>query len=170
MTPKQERFVAEYLIDLNATAAAKRAGYSDKTARAIGHENLTKPDIAAAVAEGKARQLDSMEVTAERVLRELARLAFSDIRGVFDENGGLLKPHELSDDVARMIASIEVTKERSYKKGDDETVIEYVSRVRTVDKLGALNTLAKHLKLLTDRVEHSADVTLFELLTGEKPE
>lgn len=52
MTPKQERFVAEYLIDLNATQAAIRAGYSEKTARSIASELLTKPDIAAVVAQG----------------------------------------------------------------------------------------------------------------------
>lgn len=71
LNPKQQRFVAEYLIDLNATQAAIRAGYSERTARAIGAENLTKPDIAAAVAAGQAKRAGAVEITAEKVLRDL---------------------------------------------------------------------------------------------------
>lgn len=71
LNPKQQRFVDEYLIDLNATQAAIRAGYSQKTAKAIGHENLTKPDIAAAIAEGQARLAGNAELNAETVLRNL---------------------------------------------------------------------------------------------------
>ena len=53
LTPKQQRFVEEYLIDLNATQAAIRAGYSKHTAHSIGHENLSKPEIVAALAEAR---------------------------------------------------------------------------------------------------------------------
>jgi phage terminase small subunit len=75
MTPKQERFVEEYLIDLNATQAAIRAGYSSDTARAIGCENLTKPDIAQAVAHALGERSEQTGVTAEWVL-EQARAVF----------------------------------------------------------------------------------------------
>ena len=68
MTPKQQRFVAEYLIDLNATQAAIRAGYSEKTARFIGAENLTKPNIAAAVAAAVAKRSERTEITQDYVL------------------------------------------------------------------------------------------------------
>lgn len=71
LNPKQTRFVAEYLIDSNATQAAIRAGYSAKTAKAIGHENLTKPDIAAAIAAGQAKIAGRLEITAEKVLRDI---------------------------------------------------------------------------------------------------
>ena len=63
LTPKQERFVAEYLIDLNATQAAIRAGYSVKTAKQAGSENLSKPDIAKAVQDAQAARAARTEIT-----------------------------------------------------------------------------------------------------------
>ena len=77
LTAKQQRFVEEYLVDLNATQAAIRAGYSPETARSIGSENLSKPDIADAIAEGRAKLSEKCEVTAERVIRELALIGFA---------------------------------------------------------------------------------------------
>lgn len=73
MTPKQAAFVQEYLIDLNATQAAIRAGYSEDTARAIGSENLSKPDIAQAIAEAKAKRAEECGIDAAWVLREAKR-------------------------------------------------------------------------------------------------
>jgi phage terminase small subunit len=63
LTLKQERFINEYLIDLNATQAAIRAGYSEKTARSTGAENLTKPDIAAAVATAQGDRTERTNIT-----------------------------------------------------------------------------------------------------------
>jgi phage terminase small subunit len=77
LTPKQQAFVDQYLVDLNATNAALRAGYSQKTAYSIGHENLNKPEIAAAVATAMAEREKRTHITQDRVLQELARLAFS---------------------------------------------------------------------------------------------
>ena len=88
---KHARFVAEYLVDLNATQAAIRAGYSAKTAEQQGYRLLRNVQIAAAVAEGHRKRLNRLDITAERVLNEVARIAFSDIRAHFDE----LKPRTL---------------------------------------------------------------------------
>lgn len=74
LTPKQERFIEEYLIDLNATAAAKRAGYSQRTAHAIGRENLRKPGIANAIAKAKVKRAQKVEIDAQWVLRKLVEL------------------------------------------------------------------------------------------------
>ena len=74
LTPKQQRFVEEYLIDLNATQAAIRAGYSRRTARQIGQENLSKPVVAAAVAEAKRERSDSTKIDAEYVLKRLHQI------------------------------------------------------------------------------------------------
>jgi phage terminase small subunit len=71
LTPKQQRFVQEYLIDLNATQAAIRAGYSPKTARSIGDENLTKPDIAAAIAAAQDERRERVELTQDMVVEGL---------------------------------------------------------------------------------------------------
>lgn len=79
MTPKQKKFVAEYLKDANATQAAIRAGYSEKTARSIGQENLTKPDIAEAVSKAQNKVLKSIEIDATEVLKELSIIARTNI-------------------------------------------------------------------------------------------
>lgn len=71
MTPKQVRFVQEYLIDSNATQAAIRAGYSKKTAHVIGHENLNKPEISEALKKAQTKIAERCELSAEKVLRDL---------------------------------------------------------------------------------------------------
>jgi phage terminase small subunit len=71
MTPKQQRFVDEYLIDLNATQAAIRAGYSEKTAYSIGDENLRKPEIAAAIQAAMDERAERTEITADYVLQSV---------------------------------------------------------------------------------------------------
>ena len=93
LTAKQQFFVDEYLIDLNATQAAIRAGYSKKTARFIGCENLTKPNIAAAIAKKKAERSARVELEADRVLYQLKAIATSNIRDYlsYGSNGVVLK-------------------------------------------------------------------------------
>ena len=150
LTPRQERFVAEYLVDLNATQAAVRAGYSVKTAASIGYENLRKPEIASAITMRKAQQLNKAEVSAERILRELARIAHADIRELFDAEGHLKPTADLSDDAAAAVSSIEVV---TRTRGDEE--VEQVRKVRSWDKTRALDILAKHLGLLKQTHEHS---------------
>lgn len=77
LTKKEARFVQEYLIDLNATQAAIRAGYSAKTARQIGYQLLTKLHIQNAIAEAQAKAAEKLEITRERVLPEIADIAFT---------------------------------------------------------------------------------------------
>lgn len=75
LTPKQQRFVEEYLIDLNATQAAIRAGYSEKTAKSVGHENLTKPDIAKAIQEAQESLSNKTQLTVDMVVQGLLKEA-----------------------------------------------------------------------------------------------
>src|SRR6516164_6163801 len=94
LTGKQGRFVAEYLIDLNATQAAVRAGYSPKVAYRQGFENLRKPQVEAALAAAMAARAQRVELSADAVLREIALLSQSDIQDYeIDEHGeGRLRP------------------------------------------------------------------------------
>ena len=78
LTAKQERFVEEYIVDLNATQAAIRAGYSEKTARQTGSENLSKPYIQEAIAEAKQNRSDRLQVTQDGVIKGLLREAQRD--------------------------------------------------------------------------------------------
>ncbi len=157
MTPKQERFVAEYLKDLNATQAAIRAGYSKKTAEVQGWRLLRNAEISALVFQSKTRQLESADLTATRVLEELRRLAFSDVTGLFDEQGNLKPIHTLTPEQAAAIASLEVV-QRNLTSGDGHTDI--VQKLKVWDKTKALEMLAKHFALLTERVEHSGGLDI----------
>jgi phage terminase small subunit len=152
MTPKQERFVAEYLVDLNATQAAIRCGYSEKTASSQGERLLRNAEIASAVAKSTQAQLQTVAVTAERVKARLAALAFSDIRGFYDEAGNLKPLKDLTEDQAAAIAGFEIIKKNA-AAGDG--VVDTVHKIKIADQLKALEMLAKHFGLLTEKVEHS---------------
>jgi phage terminase small subunit len=161
LTNKQKRFVEEYLVDLNATQAAIRAGYSQRTAYAIGQENLKKPEIASAIQAAMDARSKRVEVRQDDVLRELVRIATCDIAQAFDEEGRLRPLHEIPEDVRRAIAGVE-TVERTLSAGqqgeDDEEVEEVavVQRVRKIkfwDKPKTLELLGRHLKMFTDKLE-----------------
>ena len=119
LSAKQEAFVREYLIDLNASAAARRAGYSEKTAGAIGDENLEKPQIRKAIDEAKIKRAITVEVSANDVLAELVKLAKSDIRKVWNEDGSLKPMTEWPEEIAGCVASVEVDELFEWEKDED---------------------------------------------------
>lgn len=156
LTDKQRRFVDEYLIDLNATQAAVRAGYSENTARSIGSENLGKPAVAAAIAEAQQMRAARTEITADRVVRELARVAFSDLRGIFTENGHLIDPRDWDSDIAAAIAAVEVvTSSRGEKDTAGRPAVKYTHKIKVWDKISALEKLGRHLGMFVNRHEHT---------------
>jgi phage terminase small subunit len=89
LTDKQEMFCREYLIDLNATQAAIRAGYSDKTANRTGSENLSKPDIAQRIIDLKSERNERVEVNADYVLRRLVEIDQMDVLDILNDDGGI---------------------------------------------------------------------------------
>lgn len=157
MNDKQALFVAEYRKDLNATQAAIRAGYSAKTAAQQGERLLRNVEISAAVAKSTQQQLDKAELSAVRVLEELRRLSFADIRGLFDSAGNLKPLHELTAEQAACIAGFEVIKKNA-EAGDGKT--DVVHKIRVIDKTRSLEMLAKHFALLTEKLEHSGGLTI----------
>jgi phage terminase small subunit len=156
LTAKQARFVAEYLVDLNATQAATRAGYSAKTAEQQGPRLLGNVGVRRAIDEALARRSERIELKSDDVLRELLRLARVDIGEAFDHEGHLKPLHLMSEDCRRAIAGVEV----EAVAGEAATV----TKVKFWDKTRALELLGKHLKLFTDKVELSGRVTLEQLL------
>ena len=108
LTPRQQRLVAEYLVDLNATQASIRAGYSTKTAASIGHENLRKPEISAAVQATVQRHLAKLDLSLERIVQEAARVGISDIGDLFDADGHVIPTHLLPRDIRKAISGIKV--------------------------------------------------------------
>ena len=151
MTNKQKRFCEEYLVDLNATQAAIRAGYSPATAGSIGNELLKKPEIRARVDKAIASQSRRTGVTADRVVRELARVAFANSQDVVNYDDATIKGAAARDDTAA-VASVRV-KTIPTKDGDG------VEReVRMHDKLKALELLGRHLGMFTDNLHLDGDV------------
>ena len=146
LNPKQQRFVEEYLIDLNATQAAIRAGYSKKTAHVTGHENLSKPKIAEALQERMAARADRTEITQDRVLVELAKIGFSDPRRILSASGGIHDTQDWADETAGALSSLEVVS-RPYGAPDEDgrRVPELVHKIKFWDKLAALEKMGKHL-------------------------
>lgn len=161
LRPRQRDFVREYLVDLNASAAARRAGYSEVSARMVGCENLTKPNIARAIAQAMAERAQRTEITADRVLQELARLAFFDPRKFFRRDGSLIPVTELDDDTARAVAGIEATRKpvAHSADGDEEADPAELVKIKLADKRASLELLGKHLGLFTDRLKVDATVT-----------
>lgn len=145
MTKKQKRFIEEYLIDLNATQAAIRAGYSPDTAKSIGSENLTKPDIKAQIAKAMAERSRRTGVNADRVVMELAKIAFVNANDVIDAETATLKPDALPEDTA----AIQSVKVKTF--GEDGLERE----IKMADKLKALELLGKHLGMFRDKLEVS---------------
>ncbi|MFK0377834.1 terminase small subunit [Pandoraea sp. NPDC090278] len=168
LTKKQQRFVDEYLIDLNATQAAIRAGYSEKTAYAIGAENLSKPQISEAVAERMKDRERRTEITQDRVLQELARIAFFDIRKLYREDGSMKAPHELDDEAAAVLSGVDVTEEFA-GSGESREHVGYTKKAKVFDKGSALALAMRHLGMLNDKLQLTLrpKVTVKDL-TGRK--
>lgn len=138
LTQKQRQFVEQYLIDANATQAAIRAGYSPKGANVAAHNLLQLPHVRAAVLRAQDKRAKAVGVEAEAVLREVARIGLADPRRLFDALGKSALPHELGDDIAAAVASIEI--EHHAETGKVKTV-----RYRLFDKNSALEKLMKHM-------------------------
>lgn len=145
LTDKQSKFCQEYLIDLNGAKAAIRAGYSAKTADQIAFQLLKKTSVSERISFLQQNRQKRTEITADMVVSELAKIAFFDIRKIFDDNGNLISPTQLDDSTASAISSIKSRVEKQSGEADDwAEVKEYKAN----DKLRALEMLAKHLGIL----------------------
>lgn len=144
LNPKQAAFVREYLVDLNATQAATRAGYSKRTAKAQGHRLLTHADVRAAVDAGMKARGDKLDISAERVLLELARICLADISKAYDEQGRALLFHEMPEDVRRAISSVDVEELFDFEDGK-KTRLGWTKKLRFWDKTRAAELIFKHL-------------------------
>ena len=142
MTDKQARFCEEYMIDLNATQAAIRAGYSPKTAREQAPRLLANVSIQNRIAQLQAEQSRRTGVSADRVVRELAKIAFANASDLIDPETASVKL-----DASRDLAAIQSIKVKSF--GEDGLEHE----VKLADKLRALDLLGKHLGMYKDASE-----------------
>lgn len=150
LTNKQRAFVAEYLVDLNATQAAIRAGYSERTAYRIGAELLQKTSVAEAIAAGQAKRAQRVEITADRVVAELAKIAFADPRDLMEWGPDGVKLKASADLTEEQAASVAEVSETTTKDGGS-------LRLKKHDKLKALELLGKHLGMFERKMEDCED-------------
>ncbi len=153
MVKKRERFVDEYLIDLNATQAAIRAGYSPKTAYSIGHELMKIPEVRARIDTAMAERSKRTGINADRVLRELGRIAFVNPTDLIDPENGSVRDAATEEDRAA-IAAIRV------KQIPTEAGMGVEREVRMADKLKALELCGKHLGMFRDDPDSNAPLTV----------
>ncbi len=155
MNRRQRRFVDEYLVDLNATQAAIRAGYSERTARAIAAENLTKPDIRTAVDAAMAERAERTKITQDQVIQELAILLKSDVRHfqIDDETGALVLTDGAPDSAWRAVSSVKHRRIVTGRGEDRETTYEV--EFRLWDKPAAARLAGQHLGMYVEKHEVS---------------
>lgn len=161
LTPKQQAFVSEYLIDLNATQAAIRAGYSAKTSGWIGQQLLAKTHIAAKIQLAVAKREERTEIKQDAVLREIARVAFSDPRKMFEDNR-LKSVNEIDDDTAAAISSIKVS-----TKSNDGGEVEFIHEIKFWSKTAALEMGGKHLGMFSAHNDQKRPMVVIKNLAGD---
>ncbi len=148
MTELQKAFVREFLVDLNAAQAAIRAGYNGKAAALWGHRTLKRPDVSAAIAAQMDRRQRRTEVTQDRVVEELARIALLDVRQFYDEAGNLRDIHELPEQTAAALRGMDVVIESGGER---------VRKIHLADKVKALELLGRHMGMFDDRLKVTMD-------------
>jgi phage terminase small subunit len=155
LTEKQKIFADEYLIDLNATRAYKAAYpkvVKDETAAQAGSRMLRNVKVAEYIRERMREREKRTEITQDRVLQELARLGFFDIRKLFDDSGKPLDITDLDNETAACIAGLEVM-DVYEGTGDDRKFVGYVKKYKLSDKIKALELLGRHLGMFKDKME-----------------
>nr|DAM43624.1 MAG TPA: Terminase small subunit [Caudoviricetes sp.] len=157
LTPKQIRFVDEYLVDFNATQAAIRAGYSKKTAAFIGAENLKKPKIAEEIARRQKDLQRRTEVTQERVVKELARIAFANIADYLHVE----TQTRTKDDGTEVTYQTVMFSETQELSADQRAALAVVKQsvngfeLKLHDKIKALELLGRHIGMFNDKLSLS---------------
>jgi phage terminase small subunit len=173
LSAKHERFVAEYLVDLNAAAAYRRAGYKakdDHTAAANAARLIAKDSIQQTITAAAAKVIDKLEVDAANVTEEWVCIAHSDIGDILDFSGDVPKmrsAHEIPAKARRAISGFK-TRRVVEGKGEDARTVE-ISEFKYWDKLGALEKLAKLKGLLKDSDQSPAGPA-FKVYIGQSPD
>ena len=160
LSPKQARFVEEYLVDLNATQSAIRAGYSLRTAKSQGQRLLTFVDIGAAIAKAQEKRSERLEITLDKWLRELAIIGFSDLKdylGISADTGAIRAKafEEMPEGASRALEAIEENRAIKENSDGESTTVYDKIKFKMHDKLGALEKIGKHLGFIKEKIEHS---------------
>ncbi|WP_186239348.1 terminase small subunit [Burkholderia gladioli] len=168
LTPKQQAFVDEYLIDLNASAAARRAGYSVKTADRIGAELLGKTWVAAAIASAMAKRAERVQVDAAYVVQRLVEIDKMDVLDILNDDMSL-KPVSGWPRVWRQYLSGFDLAEMFEGSGDERAMVGILKKIKWPDKVKNLELLGRHFSIFNDKLELSRPKVRVKDMTGRKP-
>lgn len=159
---KQARFVEEYLIDLNAMAAAKRAGYSERSAKTYGAKLIAKPNVMAAIEAAQAARSERTRINSDWVLNRLADEAEADLADIFDDDMNLKPIHDWPDIWRKgLVAGVDV--EELYEgRGEDREHIGRVHKVKLSDRIKRIELIGKHVMVqaFKDQIDASGTITL----------
>ncbi|WP_313679065.1 terminase small subunit [Pantoea vagans] len=154
---KQEMFCREYLIDLNAMQAAIRAGYSENTARKIGSENLSKPDIQNRIAELKVQRNEQINIDAAYVLRRLVEIDQMDVLDILNDDGGIKSISEWPKVWRTTLSGFDIN--TSVTNFDETTIENILKKVKWPDKVKNLELLGKHISVQAFKEQIDQKVT-----------
>ena len=170
LSPKAELFAAEYIIDLNATQAAIRAGYSEKTAYSQGQRLLKNVEVQRLVQELMNARAERTEITADKVLKELALIGFSNMKRYAKWSGEgayFYDSDELTDDESAAIAEVTSKKTTRLGKKDEDDDIETVEiKLKLHDKKGALVDIGRHLGMFIERKDITSKGESLKYIAG----
>lgn len=171
LTEKEEKFCLKYFETGNGLRSVLDAGYKLKetSAGSEAYKLLKKPQIQARLSQLRAKQEKRMEISADRVLKELARVAFVDLTKLYGEDGTLLHPHEIDEDTRRALSGVDVYEEYE-NEGRKREAIGVTKKVKMNDKIRALELIGKHFKMFTEKHEHSGKISLEQLVAGSHEE
>ncbi|HHR6116736.1 TPA: terminase small subunit [Providencia alcalifaciens] len=161
LTDKQEMFCREYLIDLNATQAAIRAGYSEKTANRTASENLSKPDIQLRISELLKKRSDRLQIDADYVLNRLVEIDQMDVLDILHDDGGIKPIHEWPKVWRTSLSGMDLAEMFESKDGERD-LVGIMKKIKWPDKVKNLELLGKHVKVqaFKDKVEHSGGLSV----------
>jgi len=155
---KEKAFIEAYLVDFNATNAAREAGYSDSIASQIGYRMLRKDHIKAAIKRKNDKKLKKFQITKEKILYHYSRIAFGSLKEVCDWTSTdvyFIPQADLQDDADLLISEISAT-ETTHTTRDGETSTTAKRKIKMHDKLKALEVCAKHLGMFNDKLQSSS--------------
>ncbi|WP_112197806.1 terminase small subunit [Rahnella sp. NRRL B-41462] len=160
LTDKQEMFCREYLIDLNATQAAIRAGYSENTARKIGSENLTKPDVQNRIAELKLERNEQVNIDAAYVLRRLVEIDQMDVLDIMTDDMSIKPVSQWPASWRRYLSGFDLA-DMFEGRGEEREMVGILKKIKWPDKVKNLELLGKHISVMAfrEQVEQSGSVT-----------
>ncbi|HEP6278708.1 TPA: terminase small subunit [Burkholderia vietnamiensis] len=168
LTAKQQRFVDEYLVDLNASAAARRAGYSEKTAGQIGERLLKKVEVQHALAASMKARAARTEINADHVLKRMAEIDAMDLLDIMNDDMSL-KPVSEWPKVWRQYLSGFYLAEMFEGNGDAREMVGILKKIKWPDKLKNLEMLGRHFGMFNDKLELSKGPKVrVKDLTGRK--